>query len=135
MRILPSNLLAVGKRDTPLELSQIVRFSFFAMIEIKLFYQFDGTISLSKFSRSRVARILTIRCQCFPHFCFIPSMPGALSFCILFKFLLTASLVGGLRLIFSMSYPADSSSSIDSSTGISRGIFNTLLKSVLALSL
>ena len=36
MRILPSNLLAVDRRETPLELSQIVRLPFFAIIEIRL---------------------------------------------------------------------------------------------------
>ena len=46
MRIRPSNLLAVGRRKTPLELSQIVKLPFFAIIEIRLFFQSDGTISL-----------------------------------------------------------------------------------------
>ena len=48
MRILASNLFAVGKRDTSLELSQIVRLPFFAMIKIRLFIQSDGTTSLSQ---------------------------------------------------------------------------------------
>ena len=44
--VLPRKLLAVDKRETPLELLQIVRLFFFAMVTIRLFFQSDGTVSL-----------------------------------------------------------------------------------------
>ena len=116
MRILPSNLLAVGRRETPLELLQIVRLPFFAIIEIRLFFQSDGTISLSQIFYNKLCSSVTDNSMSAFHIsAVIPSMPGA-------------SLVGGSRLIFSKSFPACSSSSTDSSTGISQGMFNTSLK-------
>ena len=56
---------------------------------------------------SRVAQSVTDNAMSSFHIStVIPSMPGPLSplsFCILFKFLLTSSLVSGVRLIFSKS--------------------------------
>ena len=90
MRILPSNLLAVGRRETPLELSQIVRLPFFAIIEIRLFFQSDGTISLSQIFNNKLCSSVTDNSMSAFHIsAVIPSMPGAWS-----------SLVGGSRLIF-----------------------------------
>ena len=128
IRILPSNLLAVGRRETSLELSQIVRLLFFAIIEIRLFFQSYGTISLSQIFNKLCSSITDNSMSAFHISAVIPSMPGALSSCILFKFLLTSSVDGGSRLIFSKFLPACSSSSTDSSTGISQGMFNTSLK-------
>ena len=104
MRILSSNLLAVGRREKPLELSQIVRLPFFAIIEIRLFFQSDGTISLFQIFNNKLCSSVTDNSMSAFHIsAVIQSMPGALSFCIFFKFLLTSSLVGGSRLIFSKS--------------------------------
>ena len=105
-------------------MSQIVGLPFFAIIEIRLFFQSDGTITLSQIFNNKLCSSVTDNSMSAFHIStVIPSMPGALSFCILFKFLLISSLVGGPRLIFSKSSPACSSSSTDSSTGISQGMF------------
>ena len=98
MRILPSYLLAVGRRETPLELSQTVRLPFFSMIGIRFFFQSDGTISLSQIFNNKSSNAVTDKSMSAFHISnVISSLSGALSFCILFKFLLISSLVGGSR--------------------------------------
>ena len=111
-------------------MSQIVVLTFFAMIENTVFFQSDGIVSLSQIfiTKSCIAQYVTdSSMSAFHIFHFsllFRSMPGTSSFCFLFRFLLTSSLIVGSRLIFTA---VSSSFPTDSTTGISQVMFNTSL--------